>query len=287
MPARPSAGRHTGGDRAARWARWRGFVRIVRGFGVLVLVAILGAFWLPAGLLAIVTGRSLPQDGGAAQVTGLGASVVTSVRDARGIAHVTADTPHDLFFAQGYVHAQRGCAAPPSCGRDAGDDGEQAGGSQNRTKDGDQHEDAEAPDDAHEALQRAHLAARSPPVWRPADGRAGISCGRVQRASKRPQPEPLGAPHDGVGKDDVGQADTEMGDHRRGHSPANMRRAAPRQRGNRIWVALEQAGFAIGDETARAGPRGTGPHPADFRCAIGGVNQLARRAHQGPANRGP
>ena len=30
---------------------------------------------------------------------------MTVARDAAGIAHITADTPHDLFFAQGYVHA--------------------------------------------------------------------------------------------------------------------------------------------------------------------------------------
>ena len=35
---------------------------------------------------------------------GLGASV-TVVRDDAGIAHITADSTHDLFFAQGYVHA--------------------------------------------------------------------------------------------------------------------------------------------------------------------------------------
>src|SRR5512141_845233 len=56
------------------------------------------------GLLAALTARSLPQVSGAARVPGLGASV-TVVRDAAGIAHITADTPHDLFFAQGYVHA--------------------------------------------------------------------------------------------------------------------------------------------------------------------------------------
>ncbi len=31
---------------------------------------------------------------------------VEVARDARGIPHITARTRHDLFFAQGYVHAQ-------------------------------------------------------------------------------------------------------------------------------------------------------------------------------------
>jgi penicillin amidase len=67
---------------------------------VVVLVAVLGAF----GLLGALTARALPQVSGAAQVPGL-ESTVTVVRDDAGIAHITADSTHDLFLAQGYVHA--------------------------------------------------------------------------------------------------------------------------------------------------------------------------------------
>ncbi len=79
-------------------------MRIVRGVLVLALVAILAVAVALVGLLAVVTGRALPQATGTARVAGLGASV-SVVRDAAGIAHITADSTHDLFFAQGYVHA--------------------------------------------------------------------------------------------------------------------------------------------------------------------------------------
>ena len=77
---------------------------IAKSIIVLALVAILVVVVAAAGLLAVVTGRALPQETGTAQVPGLGASV-SVVRDAAGIAHITADTTHDLFVAQGYVHA--------------------------------------------------------------------------------------------------------------------------------------------------------------------------------------
>ena len=79
-------------------------MRIVRGAIVLALVAMLVVVIAVVGLLAVVTGRALPQETGTAQVPGLSASV-SVVRDAAGIAHISADTTHDLFFAQGYLHA--------------------------------------------------------------------------------------------------------------------------------------------------------------------------------------
>jgi penicillin amidase len=79
-------------------------VRIIRrGLG-LMLAVVLVALIAVTGLLAWVTARALPQTGGTAHVPGL-AATATVVRDATGIAHITADTTHDLFFAQGYVHA--------------------------------------------------------------------------------------------------------------------------------------------------------------------------------------
>jgi predicted permease len=67
---------------------------------VVVLVAILAV----TGLLVWVTARAFPQTSGNAAIPGLAANV-TVIRDATGIAHITADTTHDLFMAQGYVHA--------------------------------------------------------------------------------------------------------------------------------------------------------------------------------------
>ncbi|RPI54335.1 MAG: penicillin acylase family protein, partial [Chloroflexi bacterium] len=66
---------------------------------VVVLALILGA----AGLA--VTRRSFPKTGGEIQVAGLEAPVEV-VRDGWGVPHIYAETSHDLFFAQGYVHAQ-------------------------------------------------------------------------------------------------------------------------------------------------------------------------------------
>ena len=75
--------------------------RIAFGFLVLVLVIVIAA----VGLLAWVTARALPQVNGTVHIAGLRSSVQV-FRDRNGIAQIEADTPHDLFLAQGYVHAQ-------------------------------------------------------------------------------------------------------------------------------------------------------------------------------------
>ncbi len=49
--------------------------------------------------------RSFPQTAGELQVDGLQAQV-TVQRDALGVPTITADSSHDLFYAQGFVHAQ-------------------------------------------------------------------------------------------------------------------------------------------------------------------------------------
>ncbi|HEX8982236.1 MAG TPA: penicillin acylase family protein, partial [Ktedonobacterales bacterium] len=78
--------------------------RIARGVGVslsiiLALVLILG------GASAFYTQSTLPQTSGALTVTGLKANVSVA-RDQWGVPHITAQTQHDVFFAQGYVTAQ-------------------------------------------------------------------------------------------------------------------------------------------------------------------------------------
>jgi penicillin amidase len=71
----------------------------------LVILAVV-VFAVAAGaLLATITLRSLPKTSGAIAVDGLD-EAVSIVRDRAGIAQIYADTPHDLFLAQGYVHAQ-------------------------------------------------------------------------------------------------------------------------------------------------------------------------------------
>jgi penicillin G amidase len=57
------------------------------------------------GLLFAITTRALPQISGSIRIPGLDGEVEV-FRDDAGIARIVADTPHDLFLAQGYVHAQ-------------------------------------------------------------------------------------------------------------------------------------------------------------------------------------
>ncbi len=54
---------------------------------------------------ATVVRRPLPQHSGTLDVAGL-ESEVTVLRDARGVPQIYADSAHDLFLAQGFVHAQ-------------------------------------------------------------------------------------------------------------------------------------------------------------------------------------
>jgi penicillin amidase len=73
-------------------------VAIIAGLVVLVLVA-------ATAFVAIVIRRPFPQTTGTTRLPGLSASVRV-VRDDLGVANIYADTPEDLFMAQGYVAAQ-------------------------------------------------------------------------------------------------------------------------------------------------------------------------------------
>jgi penicillin amidase len=75
--------------------------RFLTGFFViLVVLAILGGL---AGNAAVKA--SFPQTAGELKLSGLDASV-NVYRDKMGIPHIYATTLHDLFMAQGFVHAQ-------------------------------------------------------------------------------------------------------------------------------------------------------------------------------------
>ena len=69
----------------------------------------LGAFLLfllaVAGTLILVARRSFPQTRGALSARGLEASVEI-LRDGYGVPHIYAKSMHDLYFAEGFVHAQ-------------------------------------------------------------------------------------------------------------------------------------------------------------------------------------
>ncbi|MDO8483697.1 MAG: penicillin acylase family protein, partial [Candidatus Limnocylindrales bacterium] len=79
-------------------------MRLIKSALVVLVAVVLVAIIALVGLLAALTARALPKATGTAQLPGLTAPV-TVVRDDAGIAHITADSTHDLFFAQGYVHA--------------------------------------------------------------------------------------------------------------------------------------------------------------------------------------
>jgi len=78
--------------------------RLLAGLLVFVLVVAVVGTAVVGGLLAWVNGRAQPQLGGTLRAPGLGAPVEV-IRDETGIAYLYADTPDDLFFAQGFVHA--------------------------------------------------------------------------------------------------------------------------------------------------------------------------------------
>lgn len=67
-----------------------------KAFVLLIFFIIVGAW--------VTVRRSFPDTGGIT-VPGLDAEVEV-VRDPSGVPHIYASTPHDLFMAQGYVHAQ-------------------------------------------------------------------------------------------------------------------------------------------------------------------------------------
>ncbi|MCB0103323.1 MAG: penicillin acylase family protein [Anaerolineales bacterium] len=80
--------------------------RLLLGVLIIVLVLAAGAFYyFKSYLPGTVAQQSFPQTDGEIQLAGLDGEV-NIYRDAMGIPHIYAETAHDLFFAQGYVHAQ-------------------------------------------------------------------------------------------------------------------------------------------------------------------------------------
>ena len=79
-------------------------MRVLGRLLAVLLVVVVVAIMAAGGVLAWVGARALPQTTGTLHVAGLGAPV-TVYRDAAGVAQIVADSPDDLLFAQGYVHA--------------------------------------------------------------------------------------------------------------------------------------------------------------------------------------
>ena len=84
-------------------------VFLLRGFIVIVILGVVlasaGAYYFRSYLPNTVAPKSFPQVDGEIQLEGLDGTV-DIYRDRMGIPHIYATTSHDLFFAQGYVHAQ-------------------------------------------------------------------------------------------------------------------------------------------------------------------------------------
>ena len=82
---------------------------LLQGLIVIVVLALIlgvgGTYYLKSYLPNTVAPRSFPQINGELQLEGLNAPV-DIYRDKTGIPHIYATSSHDLFFAQGYVHAQ-------------------------------------------------------------------------------------------------------------------------------------------------------------------------------------
>jgi len=75
--------------------------RVLGGLGLIILALAVTA----GGLVGYTINRSFPQTSGTLKVPGL-TGKVDVYRDGYGVPHIYADNPHDLFLAQGYVHAQ-------------------------------------------------------------------------------------------------------------------------------------------------------------------------------------
>ncbi len=78
------------------------------GIGVVILAVLAGAsgtYYLKNYIPNTVAPKSFPQVDGEIQLAGLDGPVDV-YRDSMGIPHIYATSTHDLFMAQGYVHAQ-------------------------------------------------------------------------------------------------------------------------------------------------------------------------------------
>ena len=78
------------------------------GLGLLIVILLLGAsgtYYFKSYLPNTVAPKSFPKTDGEIQLEGLDGTV-DIYRDPMGVPHIYATTPYDLFFAQGFVHAQ-------------------------------------------------------------------------------------------------------------------------------------------------------------------------------------
>nr|WP_297425815.1 penicillin acylase family protein [uncultured Actinotalea sp.] len=79
--------------------------RAVRTAVIALAATLVVALVAVVAVAGTVVRRPLPEHAGTLDVAGLEAEV-TVLRDDRGVPQIYADSPHDLFLAQGFVHAQ-------------------------------------------------------------------------------------------------------------------------------------------------------------------------------------
>ena len=85
-----------GQERSRTW--WKVLLGVV---AAVLLIAVVGT----ALFMRVSVRRAFPDVDGEVAIAGLDATVEV-VRDNMGVPHIYASTPHDVFMAQGYVHAQ-------------------------------------------------------------------------------------------------------------------------------------------------------------------------------------
>jgi penicillin amidase len=78
--------------------------RALKVVGVIFIVIVI-LFVVLVGSWSWFTRRAFPQTSGTIRVAGL-SQPVEVIRDQYGVAHIYGNSPEDLFFAEGYVHAQ-------------------------------------------------------------------------------------------------------------------------------------------------------------------------------------
>lgn len=94
---------HAAGSAAPPRRRSVGRIIGISAFSLVAAIVVIAL--IAAGFVVWTIQRSFPQLSGSIGVEGLGDDV-TVQRDALGIPTITASTTDDLFFAEGYVHAQ-------------------------------------------------------------------------------------------------------------------------------------------------------------------------------------
>ncbi|MBB6390242.1 penicillin acylase family protein [Microbacterium thalassium] len=99
VPPAPLADDDDGAPRRPSFGR-RVATTLYTGFAIVTVLALIAA-----GFVVWTIQRSFPQLDGAAAAPGL-RQEVTVQRDELGVPTITASNTHDLFYAQGYVHAQ-------------------------------------------------------------------------------------------------------------------------------------------------------------------------------------